>query len=588
MKKRVIIAITLVFSILMSSVCVSAGDICSHDNSFCAHSESESKIEIPEQKKICSADMSDEFLSDELIVVLNNVTSMKLKDYTKEDFSEVNCIEVQDLTSSYVSKIKDGNTSRSKTNLGINTSTFNRILKLKIDNSNKAKVLSAVKILEQREDILAAEPVYNDLELCLVPNDDLYLYLSSYFTWGYDKIQMSDAWNITTGSYDVYVGVIDSGIDNSYEDMASQIDLEKSRSFADATLAPNYCTNPHGSQVASIIGAKGGNNLASVGVCWDVTMLSLKVDNLEGKISVAAVVLAINYANQENIPILNMSLGIYENSAALYEAIQNYSGLVVCPAGNGIEVENERIGVNNDENIHYPSNYNLPNLIAVGASSQNDEILEWSNFGCQTVDIFAPGENINCLGDGDDPLTYYDVDGTSFACSFVTGVAALLLSEYPTLTASELKQTIIMNVDDADDGVTGFIGKCVSGGRLNAYKSLSNPHYHSLTYSNSTIYSHTEACSICSYQATVSHSFDGDYDVSEHRGICSGCNCIITGYHDYTYKPYDSNTHQIICKICGYVQKRKFHRWVLADDGERLICELCHLLDDITENEEED
>ena len=582
--KKLFLSVILVFSLALSTTYVSAyepaNELCDHTNGQCLHEESEQIAIESEKKVICQADLSDEFSSDELIVILNNSASIKLDDYDEDDFTEVGCIEVQDLTSSYISKLKEGNVTRSRSNLGVNVKTFNRILKLKIKNGNKSNILNAIKILEKRNDVLAVDPVYNDLEFCLSPNDDMFLF-SPPITWGYDKIQLPDAWDITTGSYDVVVGVIDSGISISHQDLYTQVNTEMSKSFEDDTLSPTYDIVKHGSRIASIIGAKGGNGLGSAGVCWNVTMVSLKVDNQYGAINTASIISAINYANLMNIPIINLSIGWYGTESALYQAIQNYSGLIVCSAGN------EDSDLDNIGNNHIPSNYNLPNLIAVGASTIDDSKSDSSNYGHQNVDIFAPGYNINCLGDNSDPLSFDCVSGTSYAAPFVTGVAALLLSEYD-LTASELKQTIMMNVDDADDGVTAFTTLCASGGRLNAFKALTNPHFHSLTYSNITSTGHMESCMTCSYQSTVDHSFSGTFDSYTHQGVCSKCNYNITGEHNFEYVSYyDALTHQVVCEVCKYVKQREFHTWGYASDGVTLICTKCGMPNNPPENDED-
>lgn len=119
-------------------------------------------------------------------------------------------------------------------------------------------------------------------------------------------------------------------------------------------------------------------------------------------------------------------------SYVLAEAIEGYSGLFVCAAGNESK--------NNDFEEIYPASYTLPNMITVGASTKEDVMWSGSNYGKVTVDIFAPGLDIlTTFVDGTCNYTY----GTSLAAPFVAGVAALLLSEYPNMTAEQLKSTIL-------------------------------------------------------------------------------------------------------------------------------------------------
>ena len=150
----------------------------------------------------------------------------------------------------------------------------------------------------------------------------------------------------------------------------------------------------------------------------------------------------------------------------------------------------------------------LSNIIVVGASTENDEIADFSNYGKNNVDIFAPGENIySTTSTGG-----YDSDGgTSFAAPYVAGVAALLLSKYPDMSTADLKQTILRNVDIVYDGDDNNVygDYCTSGGRLNAYKALSNRVcVHTYTYANQGIYAgHTCTCSKCGYTCTENHTW---------------------------------------------------------------------------------
>lgn len=194
-------------------------------------------------------------------------------------------------------------------------------------------------------------------------------------------------------------------------------------------------------------------------------MEHIKDGDSSGGYSEANAIKAVEYADEKGIQILNFSLGTYTDFlSSLKVAIQNYSGLFVCSAGNK--------GLNTDNNHHYPSKYNnLPNLISVGASNSSDSrwissaSAESSNYGKTTVDIFAPGSSIYCCAPGQ---TYTHKSGTSMAAPFVTGVAALILGKYPNLTASQIKSRILNNAES----VSSLSNLCVSGGRLNAYYAL--------------------------------------------------------------------------------------------------------------------
>ncbi|MDQ2745806.1 MAG: S8 family serine peptidase, partial [Acidobacteriota bacterium] len=131
--------------------------------------------------------------------------------------------------------------------------------------------------------------------------------------------------------------------------------------------------------------------------------------------------------------------------------------LFVAAAGND--------GTSNDKRPHYPSNYNLPNVISVAASDSNDVLASFSNFGVKTVHVAAPGKAIVSTWLNDD---YREASGTSMATPYVAGVAALILANEPKLSVEQLRAKILKSVDKMDS----MNGKVESGGRINAAKAL--------------------------------------------------------------------------------------------------------------------
>ena len=216
--------------------------------------------------------------------------------------------------------------------------------------------------------------------------------------------------------------------------------------------------------------------------------------------------------------------------------IENFDGLFVCAAGNEYK--------NNDIVATYPSNFSLDNLISVGASTLGDRKRENSNYGKTTVDIFAPGENIYSTFNGE----YGIGSGTSMAAPVVAGVAALLLSAHPELTAQELKAVILSSVDVVYDGNNNVFGDlCVSGGRINAYKALTNDLIHNYSsYVSISTTVHNCVCSTCGYQKPANHTWNySSINSREHRLSCIYCS------HQHT----ESHSFNLItgkCKICGY------------------------------------
>jgi subtilisin family serine protease len=176
---------------------------------------------------------------------------------------------------------------------------------------------------------------------------------------------------------------------------------------------------------------------------------------------------AINYAidrkkNGVNLRVINASWGSTQNSKALEDTIRAAGDagiLFVAAAGNN--------GTDNDKRPHFPSNYDLPNVLSVAATDRTDALTSFSNFGIKTVHFAAPGRDIESTWLGD---AYRDASGTSMAAPHVAGVAALILSNEPNLTVAQLRERLLKSVDK----LPNMAGKVSSGGRLNAAKALEN------------------------------------------------------------------------------------------------------------------
>lgn len=291
------------------------------------------------------------------------------------------------------------------------------------------------------------------------------------------------AWDITTGSAHVIVAVIDTGIRYSHRDLTNQMWRNPGESgggketngidddndgYVDDVFGINARTgsgNPmdvhgHGTHVAGTIGAAANDGNPHVGVTWGVRLMACKFLAPSGAISDA--IECIDFAVSKGAKILNNSWGGGGFSTALYDSINNARKkgvLFVAAAGNN--------STDNDQLPHYPSNYNLDNVISVAALTRTDELADFSNFGRTTVDLGAPGEEIySCWSTSD---TAYDtIAGTSMAAPHVSGVAALILSLFPTADLAEVRQRLYLGTVPIP-ALTGF---CTTGGRLNAYNSL--------------------------------------------------------------------------------------------------------------------
>ena len=290
------------------------------------------------------------------------------------------------------------------------------------------------------------------------------------------------AWATTTGSDKVVVAVLDSGVDYTHEDLASNMWVRPAgmAPYRDAELgivddlngfnAVDNASDPmdengHGTHCAGIIGAEGENNLGIAGVNWKVQIMPLKFMNAGGFGTTKDAIEAINYVIERkkagvNVRIISASWGSTQRSRALEEVIRKaYENdiLFVAAAGNA--------SVNNDRSPHYPSSYNVPNVISVAALDRHDALASFSNYGAKSVAVAAPGVDILSTWLGN---AYEEKSGTSMATPVVAGVAALVLSEHPRMSVDDLKKKVLASTDP----IVALKGKTVTGGRINAAKAL--------------------------------------------------------------------------------------------------------------------
>ncbi|MBQ2735178.1 MAG: S8 family serine peptidase [Clostridia bacterium] len=532
------------------------------------------------EKQYCQATVEDAFADDRILLLM--MPFANFTEYTTEDFAYVGCIEMRDLWTN------------------IKPNKVCRIIGLTLDKKSKQNVLDMIKILEQRDDILAAHPNYYG-ELMTASeyyiNNSLYPYDSGVK----EMISLPEAWELETGSSSVLVGLIDSGVDGTHPYLVDCINTTLSRNFSPTYTTALEDAEMHGTAMAGLICAnpymegaseQDEKNLEAIsGVSQNIQLVSLRVtveveefDEETGivttthLIDIFAMIDAVNYADDIGIDIINASNGFYEmreGIPALEAAIQNFSGFYVSAAGNR--------NLNIDEATIYPRISGYSNVIRVSGCTADDERNTSLAYGKTKVDLFAPAFRTVTTAPywlvGDDfpsELGWNEYDryltvtgGTSMATALVTGVAALMLSHDPTLTPSEIKTIIMNNVDIVydEDGNSVYGNYCVSGGRLNAYKAvLATRHIHDL-YENITDTSHDFSCSICDeYDYDVAHEYFR-YTIntaptigSQHRAHCD-CGYYRVEYHVVRASPTDGTTFPAACIFCG----------LLATDGDIIL-----------------
>ena len=468
-----------------------------------------------EQKVYSEIGEDAEFSDKTILVTLTNKVSLSAKRYTVKDFAEISCVEVVDMTDGIWDTVRSHrHTVKCNPETEIKSETFNRILKITISDEGRDNVIAAIRKLEKRNDVKIAEPDYIST-LADIPDDTYYAE-----QWGNAMINLPNAWNVEKGTAKVLVGVIDTGIDNTHPDLVNRVNTTLSRDFSEETDDPFVDYVTHGTHVAGIIGAEPNNGTGVAGVCWNVNLVALKISNARS-INSSCTVQAVLYATKSEIPIINMSLGGNATNASLREALQNYPGLALCAAGNSSE--------DNDVKPHYPSSYEVGNILAVGASNSADGVASISNYGATSVDVFAPGDTIYSTV----PSGYGNKTGTSMATPYVTGLAALLLSHDSTLSAAKIKEIIMNSVDKVD----AFVGRCVTGGRINAYKALVSLHDHSwATVGNQ----HVNLCSSCELTGNLHDAswVCEKYTDGQHVRYCTGADgfCPFVEVEDHPWE----------------------------------------------------
>jgi len=298
-------------------------------------------------------------------------------------------------------------------------------------------------------------------------------------------IDAPEAWSTTVGSASTVVAVIDTGTDIRHPDLRDNIWTnpgevadnaidDDGNGYVDDVHGWDFANDDntvfdgvgdeHGTHVSGTIAATGGNGVGVTGVAWRAQLMPLKFLSDTGGYTSDAIA-ALDYAVANGAQISNNSWGGAPASRSLRDAIAAAGArghLFVAAAGNG---GSDGVGDDIDDAPHYPAAYPEDNIVSVAATNRTDTLAAFSNYGNLTVDLAAPGVGIFSTLPND---TYGSYSGTSMAAPHVSGAAALLLSNDPTLTGVGLKELLLSSVDRLG-GLEGVVG---SGGRLNIATAL--------------------------------------------------------------------------------------------------------------------
>ena len=306
-----------------------------------------------------------------------------------------------------------------------------------------------------------AQPDYVYTANDVTPNDTYYSY-----QWSLPKIRAPRAWDPnlggTQGTQSVRVAIGDTGVNPNITDFAQN--LWGGYNFV-ANNGNYFDDHGHGTNVASIIGAKGNNGQGLTGVAWNTSLMHFKVCDAGGDCYSSAIAPAINYAWQNFAIAINLSLGNAPTTSydtLQFEAIKNARDnnmVVVASAGNlGVNLENPGQLVS-------PACIPFANVIAVGSTNSADSRSGFSNYGQYRVELGAPGESI--LGfTPSGSFQYYT--GTSQAAPHVAGALELVKSKYPWESYAGIKDRVLMGVDS----IASLNAVFRTGGRLNLATSL--------------------------------------------------------------------------------------------------------------------
>lgn len=295
------------------------------------------------------------------------------------------------------------------------------------------------------------------------------LLISRYASWGIDpnykksSINLKNSWKLFKKKRDVVVAVVDTGIQYNHPFLKKNIYVKKGRvgstnygidfSHKARTNIP-YDNHGHGTHVAGIIKS----------IFPEVKIMALKYYNpkASGQANLESTIKALRYAVDQNVDIINYSGGgpkaSPEEKRILLKA-QKKGILVIAAAGN------EKSNIDLTKNAYFPASYGLSNIVTVGAHDESNKIITSSNWGRKSVDIAAPGYRIRSAIPGNAAGI---MTGTSQATAFVTGVAALIKSNYPKLNYQQIRNIILTS----SRKMKQLKGKVLGGGKLDATRAI--------------------------------------------------------------------------------------------------------------------
>jgi len=310
----------------------------------------------------------------------------------------------------------------------------------------QANEMAFVQAFQARPEIEFAELDWFLSLAQMAPNDPFYLDPNA---WGLQKINGPAAWSINTGSPNIVIAILDTGVDGTHPDLAPN--MVPGWNIYDNN-ADSSDAQGHGTMVAGTAAAATNNSIGVASVAWNCRIMPVRIADSSGYATVSDIASGLTWAANHGARVANISFNAngYSTISSAASYFQSKGGVVAVAAGN------------NGTSVTMADD---PYMLAVGATDSSDLLFSWSNRG-NNLDLVAPGHVVTTAPGG----IYAGADGTSFAAPIVAGAAALLFSANPGLTPAQVQNILKQSADDL--GTSGW-DSTYGCGRVNLSRALS-------------------------------------------------------------------------------------------------------------------
>jgi thermitase len=310
---------------------------------------------------------------------------------------------------------------------------------------NQANEMAFVQAFRARPEIEFAELDWLLSVAQMAPNDPFYLDPNA---WGLQKINGPAAWSMNTGSPNIVIAILDTGVDGTHPDLAPK--MVPGWNIYDNN-ADTSDAQGHGTMVAGTAAAATNNSIGIASVAWNCRIMPVRIADSSGYATVSDIASGLTWAANHGARVANISFNAngYSTISSAASYFQSKGGVVAVAAGNG----GASVSLADD-----------PSILTVGATDSSDILFSWSNRG-NNLDLVAPGHVVTTAPGS----SYAGADGTSFAAPIVAGAAALLFSVNPGFTASQVQNILKQSCDDL--GSSGW-DSTYGYGRVNLLRAL--------------------------------------------------------------------------------------------------------------------